>query len=480
MKSGFIKGAAVIFLLAVMFFLPGCLGRGQKTKTLGRACVLPPDFEYGGRVSVFIRQSDPAAPRVWLKIAAVEILSGDTWIPLSTGAVEIDTGELGRGQLLVGRRKIPAGTCKALRFDLVKAALVKKDGSRVLLMLDKPEAVVRLASPLELGTDASESLFLVWDVARTVRDTVFTVPVLSVATSKELPLVSDIACVSCPDIDTVYMFRTDRNWVHGSIGIGGGPRQLFIDRDNSRLYVLAAKSSTIIAVDLKANRVVDRIHLSMVQEADFMAPDSDASNVFVVDAVGNYLARYDLASGNLAARARIGQKINYIRYLPDHERVAVASAFDQTVYLVNPDDLAVQEEIRLDGMPQGMAVDEDRLYIAEESGDTVAVYDLATRQMLKRVRVGMSPYRIEVVNGEVLVSNREGATVSIFRSGQIYASRSLRGAAVPTELAASVRNHWIYVADSDCGGVRVFDMTSKTTAGLVDLKSAPADIEVLN
>ena len=410
----------------------------------------------------------------------MEVLAGDTWIPLSSGAIEIDTGVLGRGQILIGRRKIPAAACKAIRFNLVKAALVKKDGSRVLLMVERPEAVVRLATPLELEADASEAFFLVWDVARTIRDKVFTVPVLSISSSKELPLISDIACVSCPAIDTVYLFRTDRNWVHGSIGIPGGPRQLFIDRDDSRLYVLAAGRSTILVVDLKANRILDRINLSMVQKPSFMAPDADAANVFVVDAAGNYLARYDLASGNLAARARIGQRVSYILYLPDHERVAVASALDQTVYLVNPDDLAVQEEISLDGVPQGMTVDGDKLYIAEESNDTVAVYDLATRQMGKRVRVGASPYRVEVANGEILVSNRAGARVSIFRSGQIYAARSLKGVSRPTELAASSRNRWLYVADSGCGGIRVFDMTSKTPAGLVDLKAEPADIEVLN
>ncbi len=469
-----------LLLLSAFMFISGCLLTADSARTSGRTCVLAPDFAEGGRLSIFLRLQRPDVPRLWLKIAAVEVLDGETWIPLSGGAIEIDTGKLGRGQMLLGRRKIPVGTCKAIRFDLAKAALVKKDGSRVRLMLEDSMPRIDLPTPMALGLDASESLFLSLDVDATLRGTVFARPVISVATSQSMPLISDLAYVSCPEIDTVYLFRTDRNWVHGSIGIKGRPQQLLLDPASSRLYVLASAASKVLVIDLKTNRVLDRISLAMVQEPSFMAADADVANAFLIDSRGNYLARYDLASGNLAVRARIGQRMDFVTYLPAQERLAVSSALDQSVYLVNPDDLAVQQQIGLSGVPAGMAVDGNILYIAEESADTVAAYDLETRQMLRRVRVGSRPYRVMVHNGEVFVSNRGGGGVSIFRSGQVYASRSLRGTVTPTELDVSGRNHWLYVADDNCGGIRVFDATSKLPAGLVDLQTEPADIAVLN
>ncbi len=469
-----------LLLLSAFMLISGCLVTADSGKTAGRTCVVPLDFEDGGRLSMFLRLANPDVPRVWLKIAAVEVLDGDTWIPLTSGAIEIDTGRLGRGQMFIGRRKIPAGTCKALRFNLVKAALIKKDGSRVMLMLEEPSARVELPAPVELGLDASESLFVSWDVEHTVKGAVLAPPVLSVSTSEIVPLISNLAYVSCPEIDTVYLFRTDRNWVHGSMAVKGEPRQMFLDAGNSRLYVLASKASMIVVIDLKTNKVMDRINLSMLQEPSFMAPDADAANAFIIDARGNYLARYDLASGNLSSRARIGQKLNFVKYLPDQQRLAVSSALDQSVYLVNPDDLTVQEQIQLSGVPEGLEVDGSTLYITEETANTVAVYDLESRRILRRVRVGFGPYRVMVNNGEVFVSNRNGSGVSVFRSGQISASRTLKGAAIPTELDASTRNHWLYVADSNCGGIRVFDATSKLPAGLVDLQTAAGDIEVLN
>jgi len=469
------------FCLAAVFIIaPGCVALSDSGNLTGRTCVLAPDFAEGGRLSIFLRLDRPDVPRLQLKIAAIEILDGATWIPLSGGAVTVDTGSLGRGQILVGRRRIPAGTCKSLRFNLVEAERIKKDGSRVKLSIEQPTSVIPLSNPIELGLDTSESLFASWDVERSLRGDVLLPPVLSVASSKTLPLVADLAYVSCPNIDTVYMFRTDRNWVHGSIGVPGEPRQLALDEANGKLYILASKAGQILVVDTKSNRVIDRIGLSMLQEPSFMAIDSNGANAFVIDGRGNYLARYDLASGNLAGRARIGQKMNYALYLPDHERVAVASSLDQAVYLVNPEDLAVQQEIPVNGEPQGLAIDGDTLYIAEESSNTVAVYDLAARKLLNRVRVGFAPYRIMVANGEVFVSNRDSGSVSLFRTGQIYAARTLKGAAVPTELAESARNHWLYIADANCGGVRVFDATSKLVAGLVDLQAAPGDIVVLH
>ncbi len=114
---------------------------------------------------------------------------------------------------------------------------------------------------------------------------------------RQLPV--DLVFVSCPDIDTVFVVRADKNWVVDSFGVKGRPTYLAIDPDLSRqrLYVLASRDRTVKVVDLSSFRVVDFFTVPLNDAPTFMAISPDGRWAFLLDEDSGYLSRMDLTTG---------------------------------------------------------------------------------------------------------------------------------------------------------------------------------------
>jgi DNA-binding beta-propeller fold protein YncE len=87
-----------------------------------------------------------------------------------------------------------------------------------------------------------------------------------------------------------------------------------------------------------------------------MTLSPDGIWAYILDERGHYLIRMDLRSGSLAGRVRLGNRPEYVIYLPDHQRLAVSMALSQTVFLLNPEDLTIMETVSVGSSPQGLLV----------------------------------------------------------------------------------------------------------------------------
>jgi YVTN family beta-propeller protein len=119
--------------------------------------------------------------------------------------------------------------------------------------------------------------------------------------------------------------------------------------------------------------------------------------------------------------------------------------------------------------PAGLALSSDgrSLYVAENLGDSLAVVDLASKQVVQRVAVGAYPYAVVVAHdGRAYVSAWGGDKVAVFRrlrDGRLAAGHPIDAGRHPSALLLNADGSRLFVASASTDRVAMVD----TRAGRV-------------
>jgi DNA-binding beta-propeller fold protein YncE len=305
-------------------------------------------------------------------------------------------------------------------------------------------------------------------------------PVMNIAPLVR-PMLVDLLYAACPDIDTVFVIRTDRNWVADSFGLKGQPTHLVMDPDPSRrrLYILAPREAAIKAVDLSSQRIIDSIHIPMTDTPTFMTISPDAKWAYVLDERASYLNQIDLATGRSAARVRVPYRPQYAAYLADQNVLAVSAGLSQVVTLHNPTNLTEVGTIRTGSSPEGLLAAAGQLYVAERGDHTVTLFNLAANRAQGRLDVGFGPRRLLFDGHQIYVSNYDDGSLAVLIPEQLGVIREIHGLGRPLEMAFDETYRKIYVGDEQAGALAVIDSTSNQFLGYIHLGARPLGLAVL-
>lgn len=474
-----LSGCRLLLFCALALLLPGgCqLGLQAATPMLPMAEVARGADE-SARLSLFLNLLQSDGPGVRLEISELEILVGDGWLPLIAGPLELDSEAIAATQLFLGGRTMAPGRYQGLRFTVEKLSLRRESGHHASL-IQKPLAVeLEFPAAVVLEDDDSRSLFLTWDVQGTLEQS--NEPVINIAPQIK-QMLADLIYVACPDIDTIFVIRSDRNWVADSFGIKGRPTYLALapDAASRRLYVLAARENAIKVVDLASQRVIDFLHLPLAENPTFMAISPDGNWAYILEEQGSYLSRIDLTTGRSAVRVRVGYRPQFAVYLAEQNLLAVSSGLSQAVSLRNPLTLGEVGTILTGNSPQGLLEADGLLYITESGDHTLAIFDFATNRSRSRLEVGFGPRRLVVAGDYIYLSNYESDSLSVLLPGQQGVLREIRGLGGPLEMIYDQDRRWLYVGEERTGSLAVIDPTVNQLVGRIKLGARPLGLVVI-
>ena len=464
-------------VLLVLVLLTGCsasAGKGADQKFLANS---PAGNLQPARLSVFLHLLQPSAPKVSITMSTVEVLLEETWFPLSSQSITISAEQIGGGQIFITGNGVPVGSIDRLRFVVENASIVK-GGKEIPLINDAPVVEMVLPVELNIGNGDSETIFVTWDVLASLQGTKAITPVMT-AISQDVRLTTNLAYVACPDIDTVYIVRTDNNRVVGSIGIQGGPIYLAVEPSQNRVYVLTGKDGDIKVIEITSNRVIDRFKIPLVYEPFYMIVSQDGFWAYIIENRSEYLSKVDLRSGSLAERVNLGVEPNYLISLGEHRQLAISAALSNEVLLLDPDSLSILGVITVGSAPQGLAVWEKFLYVAESGANKVTVYDLESHTTRNRLNVGATPKRILSTDNRIYVTNSGDKSLSVFMPGLFAAYKKISLGGEPLEMATEGNQRWLYVGEEGSKGLRIIEPTSGQAAGFIELGTVPVGISVL-
>ncbi len=469
-----------LLLFPLLMILSGCqIPAGEA------AYVHRPEFHAtadsgGARLSLFLNLKNPATRGIRMEVSRIDILTDTTWVPVSVEPVVVDAPTLGGGQLFLGRCVLPPGRYQRLRFTIAKASMLKSNGDQIFLALDNPSVEMNLSGTLDLEQGDSESLFISWDEEESMRSPPLFQPSLGVAPHLK-QMVADLAYVACPAIDTIYVIRTDKNWVCDSMGIPGGPTYISVQTTSSRnrLYVLTPGDASIKVVELPSNNIIDTITIPMTPTPSFMTLSPDGESAYVLDADGGYLLRINLNTGTMETRNKLGYKPEYAAYLNGHNLLAVTSTLSQSVLLVDPTTLNQVSIISTGRTPQGVAALGSLLYVAEGDTNSVTIYDLNNQAVRSQLTVGFAPYRITAYNNQLYVGNHDSNSISVLKPDQLSIAQEILLSGPPLEMAAEQNRKWLYVGNEKIDGLTVIDASINRVADRIIFGATPKGIAVV-
>lgn len=468
---------AVLVLLIFVGCQPGAVGG----LSAAPAIMAEPARQSGhsARLSLFLSLDKSDGPGVRLEVTDLDIQVDDSWLPVAAGPLELDAKKIGAGQVFLGGRAVPPGRCQRVRFTVSKGSVLRDSGHYAIVSSAPLAVELELPSAVLLAEHDSRSLFFTWNVQETLERQDLR-PAISIAPQIK-QMLADLMYVACPDIDTVFVVRNDKNWVADSFGIKGRPTFLAMDPDTSRsrLFVLAAGESTIKVVDLFSQRVVDFFPLPLTDAPTYMTVSSDGKWAYVLEERANSLSRIDLVSGRSAARVRLGQRPQFVVYLEDQNLVAVSSSLSQKVLLLHPLALTEVRAISVGDSPQGLLVSGNQLYVAENGDHAVSVFDLASSRNRLRLDVGFGPRRLLDTGNYIYVSNYDSGSLSVLLPGMPGVVREIPGLGGPLEMVFDQDRRVIFVGEEQTGGLAVIDSVSNEFVGRINLGARPWGLAVL-
>jgi len=479
MKSRFF--ARVLILVSVCLgFLAGCIPPDQEFVSPSILLVSDSQQNDDARLNAFLTLKDNQGPGMRLEVASIEVLSEDLWLPLNREPLIIDSAVIGTGQMLLGGVRVPPGLYSRLRMKVTKAEVQQAAGDYAVLAEEPFVVEMSLSSGLDVEPEDSRCLLLSWDVESSLQaDNSFRLVLNAITPTRQLLL--DLVFVSCPDINTVFVVRADKNWVVDSFGLPGRPTYLALDPDSSRqrLYVLASRSRTIKVVDLSSFRVVDFFPTALNDVPTFMTISPDGQSAYLLDERSGYLSRMDLFSGQTVARTLLGFRPTYVTFLPEQNLLAVSLSLSQRVLLLDPEDLAIVRTITTGNAPQGIVVSEGQIYIAENGSNTVTVSDLDARKSQGRLMVGFGPRRLLATDSQIYVSNYEDGSLSVLVPGQLSVIQEIFDLGHPLEMAFDLFYRRLYVADEEEAGLAVIDANANLLLKYISLGAKPFGMAVI-
>lgn len=416
-----------------------------------------------------------ATHQVRVSFDSIEAFDGSQWVSLIAQPLTVTSDQAVRGALL-DRVQVPEAQYQRVRFRITQAVL-EKDGRDSVLQPSTQAVEYPLGKTLSLDKGDSITLFLNWDIALSMSKTPQFVPSFNF-TEQQIPLTTELAFVSCPEINTVYIIRTDQNRICGSWGILGSPTSVHASKSENTLYVLASDQSAIVMVELSSGKIRDRIRIPMATHPSFMTIDPVGRNAYLVDQSTGMVFRVNLDTGSLAAQVRLGDRLDYCVFLDESKIVAVSSFQSQKVFLLEPLTLRIRQSIAVGNKPEGVVAHAGNLYVAESRSNTVGMYSPSGGASLRQ-NTGLGPSRILVHDRTMFVANSQGGSISMLRPEQLTVIKEITTGGAPGEMAVSIARNWLYAADSSGGAVTVIDLSSQKVEGGIDLRAKPFDIAVI-
>lgn len=479
MRPSMLKVSCLLWLLSLVF-AGGCAMPVESGLKRPALFVVEPRLDGYPRLNSFLALRDGRSPSVRMTIEDIEVLAGDYWLPITRGPVVLDSESITGSQIFLGAVSLPPGHYNRLRLTLSSAETRTSAGGWSSLLVPTPALEIGLSEAIGLDDDDSKSLFITWDVQSSLeQENGFSPHLWATAAARQLPL--DLLYVSCPDIDTIFVVRTDTNRVADSFGLKGRPTWISAapQRSGGYLYALAAAERMIKLVDLSTYRTVNFFPVPLNDAPSFMTLDPNGEVAFLLDERSGYLSRMDLASGRIDARVLLGFQPQFARYLEEQNLLAVSLALSQKVVLLDPVSLVIRGSFSTGSRPQGLVAVDRQLYVAEQGDNTVAVIDLDQRSMQERIAVGFGPVRLLETANQIYISQEEGGSLAVLVPGQLGVMREIRNIGRPREMAYDPTYHRLYLADMESGGLVTIAVNDNYLLGRIILGAHPFALTVV-
>ena len=299
--------------------------------------------------------------------------------------------------------------------------------------------------------------------------------------------------VYVPDRATaaVAVIDSERDEVIGRIAVGQVPHQVVVADSLGKLVASNTADDTITIVDLESFKAEATLKLG--HEPEHMELGPDGATLAVGNIGAGTLSLVSLRENRELARVEGLNQPHNLTFSPDGSQVFVANLGANHVSVVSVaegkvvKEIPVAEPTPLAAAAEGVAEEyqgiinvtrtpDGRLgFAAHGEGNTLAVLDLRSGEMVKQLTLGELPWRAySTADGRfMLVPNNGDETVSVIATDSLEVVATLRGAADMTGVNTGWFETTAFVISRGDDKAVVLDLETMTHAGEIALPGTP-------
>jgi YVTN family beta-propeller protein len=197
------------------------------------------------------------------------------------------------------------------------------------------------------------------------------------------------------------------------------PTGLCVDDAKNRLYVVTKEDSALYVCDTKTRKVINKLNVGAAAYTCRLSPDKN--ELFISLWGGSSVLVINTNTQIIAAKIPTNKNPNDLLFTRDGKYLFVANGNDNTVALIDVAKRQVMETLTaslfpdapVGTTPNGLALSEDEntLYIANADNNCLAVFDVTRRghsRSVGFVPTGWYPTAVKVIGSKLFVTNGKG------------------------------------------------------------------------
>jgi YVTN family beta-propeller protein len=253
-----------------------------------------------------------------------------------------------------------------------------------------------------------------------------------------------------------------------TITIPSQPLSLAYDSGRAKLYCLGRYPDAVTVIDAGGNQMVTAIPVASPQS---MALDRAHARLYAASHYG-LLSIIDIDGDSLVAELPIGNDCPELA-VSVSGRVAAVSRERGNVTLVVGESIAGAVQVATSG-PRAALTAAGKLYVAEERAGLVDVLELPGYRLLRRIKVGVTPYALSVNRAEqkVYCACQGSNHVAVISTAADSLVATVAVGTAPLSLALDSAGNKLYVGNMGSTEVTVIDCRADTVVARVPVGEA--------
>ena len=174
------------------------------------------------------------------------------------------------------------------------------------------------------------------------------------------------------------------------------PSHMWIDSKSTTVWATMQDSDELVAIDLNTQTIKWRVKTGPMPADVFVTPDD--KNLLVALTGSDGVEVYDVSNGPAKKIKKIltGKGAHAFRAVGDKQHVLVSNRVGNSISKVDYKSLAVVDKYPGPSGPDCMDImaDGKTILLASRWGQKLSVIDMATRQVVRQIKVGKSPHGV--------------------------------------------------------------------------------------
>ncbi len=460
-------------VLAAALLLGGCTVAGPPAPTGPR----PGE----GRLVLYLNGPAAAPLEVTFEIVSIGArIDEGLALPVRTAPLRISSLEVVERQILLAEAFLPEGRYRRLVLALGKARL-RQEGKWVDLSLP-PEGAL-LETDIEIRRGEATTLFMTWDVGRTIEGEAFFRPAFALeGRGQELRRV--LAYTTNEGSDTLSVIDRSLDRVVAVLAVGRAPRGIAISRDTTRAFVVNSRDNTLAVVDITSNRVIHTTNLELGAGASDVVITPDGRTLYVTNTLLNSVSAIDAQNFQALRTVPVGVRPAAMALIPPRAGLLVANGGSNTLSLLDTSRNVLAATIAVDFQPSNLAVDAAgaQAFVPHLGSPRLSVVSLSSLRSVKTVTVGVGAAVVpegEAGVSRLLVARPREGRVALFDVGLNAEVDSIPVGEEPRYMALEPDREKLYVVNRGSDTVTVVDRFSRRVRATIEVGKRPYAIAIV-